>query len=81
VTNGGNFDEYDVGCKVSVSGLSDTGTSTIPETTPGETTTCSVTLPSLPPPGTNTVTAEVVPVPGEKDTSNNYLSFPITFTG
>jgi len=79
LTNGGNFDEFDVGCRVTVSGLSDVGTATISETTPGETTTCSVTLPKPPTPGTYNVTAEVVPVPGEKNVSNNYLTFPITF--
>ena len=60
VTNGGDYNEYDVGCKVSVEGLSDTGTSTIPETFKGQTTNCSVTLPSPPTPGTYQVTARVV---------------------
>jgi hypothetical protein len=80
VTNGGQFNEYDVGCKVSVTGLNDTGTSQIAETTPGQTTTCSVTLPSPPTPGTYTVVATVEPVPGEKDISNNTQSFTVTFT-
>ena len=35
VTNGGDYNEYQVGCEVSVKGLSDTGASTIPETLEG----------------------------------------------
>ncbi len=80
LTNGGDFDEYNVVCKVSISNLSDTGSSTIAETTPNETTTCPVTLPSAPTPGSYTVTAEVVPVEGESNTANNYLKFSITFS-
>lgn len=79
LTNGGDFPEFNVGCKVSVSGLSDTGTSTISETTPGQTTTCTVKLPTAPTPGTYNLTAEVEPVPGEKNTANNVLTFPVTF--
>lgn len=81
ITNGGDFDEYDVECEVQVIGLSDTGTSTLAETTPGQTTDCSVTLPSPPTAGTYRVKAEVEPVPGEKNTANNVLTFPVTFTG
>ena len=76
ITNGGTFNEYNVVCKVSVEGLSDTGSYTIPQTTAGETTTCDVTLPSSPPSGTYNVTAEVVPVPGETNTANNYADVP-----
>lgn len=79
LTNGGTTNEYQVGCKVSLEGLSDTGTSTIPETTAGQTTTCSVQLPSPPPSGTYKVTAEVLPVPGEKNKANNYLTYAVTF--
>jgi hypothetical protein len=80
LTNGGDFDEYNVVCKVTVTGLSDTGSYTIPETFPGHTTTCPVTLPSAPTAGTYTVTAEVVPVEGETNTANNFLMFSITFS-
>jgi hypothetical protein len=81
LTNGGHFTETNVGCKVSVSGLNDVGTAQIPQTTPGQTTTCQVTLPSAPPAATYNVTAEVVPVPGESNSQNNYLTFPVKFTG
>lgn len=81
LTNGGNFDEFDVLCKVSIKGINDSAKTTISETTPQENTTCSVTLPTAPPAGTHTVTAEIGPVPGEKNTTNNYLTFNVDFTG
>jgi hypothetical protein len=81
ITNGGHFTETNVECKVSVTGLSDTGTQQIAQTTPGQTTTCSVALPTAPPSGTYNVTAEVVPVSGESNTNNNYMTFPVKFTG
>ena len=79
ITNGGNFSETNVELKVSVSGTSIKGQTVIPQTTPGETTSGQVTLDSSPPAGTYNVTAEVVPVPCEKNTANNFLTFPVTF--
>jgi hypothetical protein len=87
LSNGGNFNEYDVQCTVKVrkgTGTNTTkliasGASTIPETTPGESTTCSVTLPSAPTAGTYQVTAGVTPVPGETNVNNNYETFQVTF--
>jgi hypothetical protein len=78
-TNTGQNTETNVVCKVSVSGTSDTGQKTVAQTTAGESTTCQVTLASAPSPGTYTVDATIEPVPGEKNTANNTLSFPITF--
>jgi hypothetical protein len=68
-----------VTCKVKVQGTSIGGSFVIPQTTPGETTTCNVTLDKSPSPGQYQVTAEVVPVPGEGNKVNNTLTFPITF--
>jgi hypothetical protein len=79
VTNSGQNAESNVTCKVALSSGGPSATATIPETTPGETTTCRVTLPSAPKPGNYTVTAEVEPVPGETNTQNNTLTFPVTF--
>ena len=79
VTNGGQYTEYNVGCKVSVVGLTDTGSTTLSQTTAGQTTDCSVRLPRAPTPGTYQVTAEIAPVPGEKNTANNALTFSVTF--
>lgn len=79
ITNSGTNNEYSVKCEVTVKGLSDRGSATIPETTPGQTTTCTVPLPSPPTPGTYTVSAEVMPVPGEKNVANNVQTFSITF--
>jgi hypothetical protein len=80
ITNSGDFDEYDVVCKVSVANLSDSGSDTIPETYTHQNASCPVTLPSAPTPGTYTVTAEVVPVQGETNINNNTLTFSITFS-
>jgi hypothetical protein len=55
------------------------GKATVAQTTPGETTTCQVTLASSPPAGTYNVKATIKPVPGEKVISNNTQTFPVTF--
>ncbi len=78
-TNGGQNVETNVVCKVTVSGTSDSGQTVVPQTTPGEHGSCQVTLNSPPPTGTYTVVATIEPVPGEKNISNNSLSFPVTF--
>jgi hypothetical protein len=78
-TNGGQNTETNVACKVTVSGTTDSGQTVIPQTTAGEHGSCQVTLKSAPPKGTSTVDATIEPVPGEKNTSNNSLSFPMTF--
>ena len=79
LTNGGQYTEYNVHCKITVAGLTDTGTATLPQTTAGQTTSCSVTLPSSPTPGTYQVTASIAPVPGEKDLTNNSATYSVTF--
>ncbi len=79
ITNGGNFNESNVGLKVTLSGSSIKGQAVIPQTTAGQTTTGQVTLNGSPPAGNYTLTAEVDPVPCEKDTANNSLTFPVTF--
>ncbi len=77
LTNSGDYKEYYVGCKVTVESLSDTGTATIPVTSPGQTTTCDVKLASAMPAGQYTVTAEVEPVDHETNTQNNSLTYTI----
>ncbi len=79
LTNGGQNTEHNVVCKVTVSGTSANGQTTIPQTTAGQSTSCNVKLSSSPAAGSYTVTATVAPVPGEKDLSNNTLTFPVTF--
>jgi hypothetical protein len=79
LTNGGTNNESNVVCSVSVSGAGITGQTTIPQTTAGQSTSCTVQLKSSPPAGSYTVVAKVNPVPGEKNTANNTLSFPVTF--
>ena len=78
-TNGGNFNEYNVVCKVTVSGTSVSGQTTVHETFAGKSATCQVKLNSSPATGTATVEATIEPVQGEKDVSNNSMSFPVTF--
>lgn len=78
-TNSGTNKEYNVECKVSVSGLTDTGTSTVAITNPGQSYQCSVPLPNAVPAGQWTVTAEVVPVPQELNKKNNFITYSITF--
>jgi hypothetical protein len=78
-TNGGTNTEHNVSCKVSVSTTSISGKTTVPQTTPGQHATCTITLNASPPAGNYTVTATIGKVPGEKNTANNTLTFPVTF--
>jgi hypothetical protein len=78
-TNGGTNNETNVVCRVAVSGTNDSGQTVVPMTTAGQHATCKVTLSSPPPAGTSTVKATIGAVPGEKNLSNNSLSFPVTF--
>jgi hypothetical protein len=79
LTNGGTNNETNVVCSVSVSGAGISAQTTIPQTTAGQSSSCTVQLKSSPPAGSYTVVAKVNPVPGEKNTANNTLSFPVTF--
>jgi hypothetical protein len=78
-TNGGQNNENNVVLKITISGSSISGQTVVPQTTAGQSTTGQVTLSSSPPAGSYTVTATVQPVPGEKNSSNNTLTFPVTF--
>ncbi len=78
-TNSGTNNETDVVCEVSVSGTSDKGTTTVAETIAGKPATCKVTLKSPPAKGNATVVATIERVRGEKNITNNTLSFPVTF--
>jgi hypothetical protein len=78
-TNGGDVNEANVKAEVTVSGTSVSGETTIPSTTAHATGSANVTLSKAPSPGTYTVVAKIAGVPCEKNTSNNSLSFPVTF--
>ena len=78
-TNGGQNNETNVVLKVTVSNTSISGQTVVPQTTAGQSTTGQVTLGSSPPAGTYTVTATIQKVPGETNSANNSLSFPVTF--
>jgi len=79
VTNGGNFNEFDVGCSITIAGLSDTGTGTIAETFAGQPASCTVHLPSAPESGTYSVTARIAAVPGETNLTNNVITYSVQF--
>jgi hypothetical protein len=74
----GNMTENNVTLKVTLSGSSISGQTVLPQTPANQTATGQVTLNGSPPPGNYTVTAQVVPVPCEKNTANNTLTFPVT---
>jgi hypothetical protein len=78
-TDGGNFPETDVGCKVTVTGTSISGAAVVPSINKGQTKSCQVTLKSSPPAGNYNVVADIGKVPGETNLSNNKLSYPVTF--
>lgn len=78
-TNSGSNNETNVVCKVTLSNSSVSGTTTAPQTQAGQQSTCQVPLGSSPKAGSYTLTATIQPVPGEKVTSNNTQTFPVTF--
>ncbi len=78
VMNGGSFPQYKISCTVSVSG-GPSGKSTLSETTPGNTSTCNVTLSGAVTPGTYQVTVTVGKVPLETNLTNNTATYDIDF--
>ena len=77
--NTGQNTETGVMCKVTIQGSKVSGKAVVPQTKAGQSYTCQVTLSSAPPTGSQTVVAEIVPVPGEKNTQNNSQTFTIDF--
>jgi hypothetical protein len=75
----GDMNETNVALKVTLSGSSISGQTVLPQTPANQSATGQVTLGGSPPPGSYTLTAKVVPVPCELNTSNNTLTFPVTF--
>jgi hypothetical protein len=78
--NGGDFNETDVTCKVTVSGQDVHGSTVVPETFAGKSATCSVPLNTSPQQGTASVTVTIAKVPGESNTSNNTQTYSVDFT-
>jgi hypothetical protein len=77
--NGGNFNETDVRCTVTVTGKNVSGTKIVPETFSNKPATCDVTLNTSPPAGSASVVVTIAKVPGEKNTANNTQTYPVTF--
>ncbi len=73
--------EHNVVCKVSINGTNPavSGTTTVPETFAGKSATCTVKLNAAPPKGTQNVVATIEKVPGEKNLSNNTISYTVNF--
>jgi hypothetical protein len=78
-TNGGDNDEHNVALKVTLSGTSISGQTVVPVTTKHTSATADVKLSSAPPAGNYTLTATIAKVAGETNTTNNTLTFPVTF--
>lgn len=80
--NTGANTETGVVCRVtlnpSAGGTAVSAQTTVPQTTAGQQTTCNVALSAAPKAGSYTLTATIVPVPGEKNKNNNTLSFPVS---
>jgi hypothetical protein len=82
--NQGQNDETNVRVRLEItgSGAPITETKTVPQTKAGQQSTVNIGLTKPPPRGTVvTVKVTVLPVPGEKTTSNNSQSYQVLFTG
>jgi type 1 fimbria pilin len=82
VANQGDNPEQDVRVRIRISGAGDPlrAEQVIDQTQSKTETTVAVKLTDAPPIGQPiTIKAEVLPVPGEKNTENNTLSFPAIF--
>ena len=82
IANQGENAEQDVRVRVRITGAGDPlrAEEVVDQTQAGTETTVAVKLGEAPPIGQPvTISAEVLPVPGEKNTENNTLSFPAIF--
>jgi hypothetical protein len=82
IANQGDNPETDVRVRVRITGDGDpiSVQKVIDQTMPKTETTVAIPLTQAPPSGAVTITVEVLPVPGEKNTSNNSASYPALFT-
>lgn len=83
VMNQGQNDEKQVRVRLTITGAGKpiVVTQTIPSITAGQTTTASIPLAATPPTGLPvTIRVEALPVPGEKNTTNNRQQFSAVFT-
>jgi hypothetical protein len=77
--NGGDSNEHNVQCKVTINGTNVTGTGTVAQTVAHQNATCTAKLNAAPPTGTQTVVATIAKVPGEKNIANNSKTYTVTF--
>jgi hypothetical protein len=83
VTNQGASDEKNVKVRLTIEGAGKpiVVTQTIPSITAGQTATASIPLATTPPTGLPvTIKVEALPVPGEKNTTNNRAQYSAVFT-
>lgn len=78
VLDAGKFPQYQISCTVAVDG-GPTGKGTLAETTPGNTSTCNVTLGSTVPTGSFLVKVTVGKVPLETNLTNNTATYSVDF--
>lgn len=81
VVNPGKGYDNAVICSVTVHGIGDTASSTIPSIGPGDSGTCTVTLPTSPPVSTTPVDVTATVTPGVSATKTATETFPIEFLG
>src|SRR3954451_1125172 len=84
VMNQGENDEKQVRVRLSITGAGNpiNVTKTIPAIAAGETQTATIPLAATPPTGRPvTITVQILPVPGEKNVTNNKGTFSAVFTG
>jgi hypothetical protein len=81
VKNGGNAEEKDVGVTLAISGGKKINVNqTIPRIAAGATETVSIPITQTPQTGSvGSLTVNVVPVPGEKNTANNKATYQVAF--
>ena len=84
VMDQGENDEQQVRVRLTITGAGSpiARTQTIASIAAGETQTATIPLAATPPTGRPvTITVQILPVPGEKNTTNNKATFPAVFTG
>jgi subtilase family serine protease len=81
VNNGGGSEEKDVNVSLTISGTKKISVNqTIPRIASGATSTISVPITQTPQTGSvDTLTVNVTPVPGEKNTANNKATYQVAF--
>lgn len=81
LTNEGGYTQHDLVVRLQVGGVSTPVEQKVPSIDPGSQQTATIPLAATPPSGPTTVTVQLVPATGVKDTGTAKASFPVTFSG